>query len=507
MLFRSITELPSTIERNKKYTIEINGRGATIFTTLSILDWEEGDTTEATPAPFGPLVDLAKSKLPPYVRVSDNRDTIYLPSCNTSFELAIDAGTETEIMVDDPLIKITPINTYAVNTYFGSIFNIEASQLDIVSPKIMIRIYIKEKLANQYYDHHITIVREPSRLNFKGLNAGIHADSINFNGYRDGNLASFTTSYTFKDVNCQSIDDQFNWVRITENNSSEYLIEGAFKPNDKEAVGQTQISRIAFNFEDGVTEVYYFVRKRTSLPVVYLGGRYWSKYSMRDNSKDINDQIGFDADVEDLWSFYTTCSDNDFLKYVGSGYKGVSNRGLSLFENQWNMISYDGYSNIANAHLYNASNDIHCPDGYLMPTFNELGSFLRTGVVINLPTNNGIDKTTYTASHGGLFSIKRIVREPVYFTTSSTGNIYIMEITEEDTGNKLHLIDMGHQFSAASSSAANISWEHMILGATNSLAQYYSFLNYNGRAGDQTHNTAKTKTIRCIKTDVQYIID
>ena len=82
-----------------------------------------------------------------------------------------------------------------------------------------------------------------------------------------------------------------------------------------------------------------------------------------------------------------------------------------------------------------------------------------------------------------------------------------MEITEEDTGNKLHLIDMGHQFSAASSSTANISWEHMILGATNSLAQYYSFLNYNGRAGDQTHNTAKTKTIRCIKTDVQYIID
>ena len=75
------------------------------------------------------------------MRVSDNRDTIYLPSCNTSFELAIDAGTETEIMVDDPLIKNSPINIYAVNTYSGIFFNIEVSHLYIVSPIILTRIF------------------------------------------------------------------------------------------------------------------------------------------------------------------------------------------------------------------------------------------------------------------------------------------------------------------------------------------------------------------------------
>ena len=502
-----MTELPSAIERNKKYTVEINARGATVFTSLSILDWEEGDTTEAVPSPFGPLVDLVNSNLPPYVRVSEGRDTIYLPSCHTSFQLAIDAGTETEIMVEDPSINIKPITSYAANTYLGSIFNIEASQLDIISPKIVTRVYIKEKLANQFYDHHITIVREPSRLKFKGLNAIVHADSIRYSGYKDGNIASFTTAYAFKDVVCQSVDDQFNWIRITENEQSEYLIEGGFKPNDKEARGQSQKSKVSFSFEDDVTEVYYFIRKRTSLPVVYMGGRYWSKYSMRGNSKEVNDQVGFEDDVDDLWNFYNTCSDSELLKYVGSGYKGISNKGLTLFENEWGMVSYEGYNSIANAHLYTAPTDTHCPDGYLMPTFDEMGSFLRVRAVIYLPENNGIATTNYTATGGNNFSIKRIIREPIQFATSSTGNIYLMEIVEEQTGNKLHLIDVGHQLSASTSSASNISWEHMVLGSTNTLGQYYSFLNYTGRAGDQTHNTAKTKTIRCIKTDVQYIIE
>ena len=94
-----VAELPATIERNKKYEVSINGRGATVFTHIAILDWEEGETTDAKPEAFTPVIDIANSLLPAYVRVSERQDTIYVPSCHTSFEIAIQAGVDRKSVV------------------------------------------------------------------------------------------------------------------------------------------------------------------------------------------------------------------------------------------------------------------------------------------------------------------------------------------------------------------------------------------------------------------------
>ncbi len=44
--------LPQNIERNKKYEITINHDGVTIYTNISIKEWEDGGSTEAYPLPL-----------------------------------------------------------------------------------------------------------------------------------------------------------------------------------------------------------------------------------------------------------------------------------------------------------------------------------------------------------------------------------------------------------------------------------------------------------------------
>ena len=262
-------------------------------TQLSILDWEQGDIIDATPTPFQPLIDIENSTLPSTVRVSDKQDTLFLPPCSSSFELAISAGVEVEIRVEDPEFNTVPISRSAA-TYQGSKFAFDVAQQVPGAPMTVSRIYVKDKLAQQHYGHHITVVREGSRLQFEGLAGTLLTSGVQYGTYADGRLATMTTTMPVVRLTCESLDEQFNWLRLDEAEGGSYTLQGAFKPNDTAANGQQQTSRLTAVFADGVELVYDFIRYRTSIPVVYINGRYWAKYNMRCHSKMAKDQISLE---------------------------------------------------------------------------------------------------------------------------------------------------------------------------------------------------------------------
>ncbi len=499
-------ELPATIERNKKYEIAINGRGATLFTQLSILDWEQGDVIDAIPTPFQPLIDLENSILPATVRISDKQDTLFLPPCSSSFELAIMAGVEVEIRVEDPDLNIVPL-TRSTATYQGSKFSFEVAQQVPGAATTISRIYVKDKLAQQHYGHHITVVREGSRLKFAGLEGVLAADGVYYGDYADGLLATITTTMPPVRITCESLDSQFNWLRLDETEEGIYQLHGGFKPNDIHANGQQQISRLTATFADGIEHVYDFSRYRTSIPVIYINGRYWAKYNMRGNSKIADDQISFNEDKEDLWSFFQTCTDEEFLHYAGSDYKGRSTQGLVLAPNEYGTLAYADYETIANADLYNAPNDTHCPAGYLMPSSMEIGSILTTNGTLSFPADGASTLLAYSTTTGQRFNIRRYKRGALNISGLLTGDVYALEITEQASGAKLYFPSVGHQWSVSASEVDNLSWGYSLLGATHGNSRYFSFEHSANRAQMQSHGSAKTRNIRCIKSPVEFIVE
>ena len=114
------------------------------------------------------------------------------------------------------------------------------------SPKTLSRIYIKDKAAHQYYGHHITVVREASRINIENEVATIKADSLIFNGYKDGLIGELISTNVLTTINSESVDTQFNWIKIDDQSNGIYSIHGAFMPNDTEAIGQQQVSKVSF---------------------------------------------------------------------------------------------------------------------------------------------------------------------------------------------------------------------------------------------------------------------
>lgn len=70
-LHRMTATFPSEILRNRIYTIQVHGNGASASLSVVADSWEEGDSTESSPDLKG-VIDVEASVLPESVRINSS---------------------------------------------------------------------------------------------------------------------------------------------------------------------------------------------------------------------------------------------------------------------------------------------------------------------------------------------------------------------------------------------------------------------------------------------------
>lgn len=502
--------LPTNIERNKRYEISIQTNGAAVYTNLNILPWGDGGNSIAKPENYKPKIDLANSVFPNEVKPNPDLDTIFIDAnYSGEFQLALDIPTESEAKIESKYIQVSPITTIK-SSYIGNRFNITSTESDINQGSLIIPMQIKSKTESQYYSKQITIVKKGYRTRMNKFNGTINGKAGVYDRYMDGLLAEITIEdgHTVSEITTKADDMQFDWLRTTPDNEK-YLLEGAFKPNDTDARGQEQKSIISVVYTDSVIETFEISRKRFTLPVIRQGGLYWSKYNMRGNSKNYADQIGFDKDIprDEYYEFLKNCSDEDFVYYAGATYKGKSTDGLylkqSLDQNMVPTLRYEGYGSIPAGQVSNGPANAHCPDGFQMPNLAEWQRIWYTGAAMNLPGHGATGNYNSTGGNNR-YQISRHTRNSITIDGVQVNSISFVRIVDvrNYTGEEMVFTGLGNQSAETTVTLGQIIFPVITSNPTHFLINYQT----NKTSYGNLSNGVETRTIRCVKTPVSFII-
>lgn len=503
--------LPEKIERNKRYEIGINSNGAVLYANLQVLPWNEGESSIAKPEGFVPKIDLENSVFPTGVIASESLDSLFIPAeFEGTLTLALDAPVDIETKLESSHIQVRPLQS-AKSTYFSNRFELEVKKSDINRPDIVSGMFVKSKYESQYYDKQIVIEKKGYRTRFDGLEGPITGNKVVFPTYHDGHLGVINTagSVPILSATTQSGDSQFDWLQVVKADDRTNL-EGGFKPNDVDAVGQEQTSTVTVTYVDGEVEEFMFSRKRNSIPVISQGGLYWSKFNMRGDSKSYEDQIGFDRDIpqNELYEFLKTCSDEDFAYYAGAVYKGKSTQGLYLKRNLENdsipELLYEGYASIPDGQISNGPADTHCPAGYRIANLEEWQRIWFTGAM-NLPAP-GLSDYFNSSRGNNRYRIRRSFRREVEVDGVVLKNVHflLLEDVRNYPGNQMVFNGFGAQSSNTAISFNQFIYPVITTGFTHFILDLgASRSSYGNLSGSGVH----TRNIRCVKSPVNYIVE
>ena len=98
-LHRMTATFPSEILRNRIYTIQVHGNGASASLSVVADNWEEGDSTESAPDLKG-VIDVEASALPESVRINSSCDSVYVPYQGAEFRLVLRAEAESDVAIE-----------------------------------------------------------------------------------------------------------------------------------------------------------------------------------------------------------------------------------------------------------------------------------------------------------------------------------------------------------------------------------------------------------------------
>lgn len=489
--------IPSAVERNKIYELSLNEVGGEIKTSLHIRDWENGGSTIVGPEPFKYQIDKTKSVLPAFVRISAMGDTLFVPSCNTDLILAIDADVEADIKIQGAPLSIERVVN---DDYLGNQFRINFAQKDVLKSAQITNLLFAEKGTSAFEEKGIVVVQEPARLNLTSTNVTTNGTLILYSDYIDGTLATVKPGYNVSSYDIGSDGEQYQWVMLLRK-GGKFSVEGAFKPNDREAEGQRQESTISIRYTDDVEEEYTFSRIRISLPVVPFNGKYWSKYNMRGNSKDIGDQIGFKDDQANLWDYLKSCNDEAFLFYAGNEYAGVNSNGLRLSKNAQGKLTYEGYWDAFGAGtIADAKADSHCPPGYEVPTEEDVRSIIGSSVVHLYPLQKGHEETDAYLVDKQRYTVDRYRRNTLHKDGVAIDDVYHLKITNTQ-GESIVLNGLGFQAEPNS-----VAWGYWLFANVTASKRFVGFNHKGNNFYMQSHSGKKTNLVRCVKKPVSYVL-
>lgn len=321
-----------------------------------------------------------------------------------------------------------------------------------------------------------------------------------FGRYIDGELAVLSVPDD-KVIRLEFDDNSPEWMKLEETADGTYRILGGWRPNDADADGRIQEGRILISDVSGVhNETYTVKRQNWGLPVVNINGTWWCKYNLRGNVKDFTDQILVSNDPArggSIADYLAECTDDEFLNVLGDQYQAGNRDGLKL-KNDGTGFLFDGYSTKTD-NFGTLAPGYMAPDGYEIPDYDDY-RFFTWGTDCNLgyfnpgAFNNGL---------GQRLNFSVVEREAT-FLGYDYGNVTFYDF--EYGGEHLVLCGLGHQWSETGIS------KKMILFATyGNSGNTWMIEGYSKSEGRgnwfkfAASNAQKTRTIRCVKSPVEYI--
>lgn len=492
------TTLPP-LKRNTVYTLKVYGNGANLNVEVLTDNWENGDSSESGLTLKG-LVDKEMSQLSEGVTVNERGDTVFVPSWNSNFQLtlAAESGAQVSVLGEVEGVTVTP-----------------ASQSRSLSPVAEFNVSSRQKMPgskseymyldvynDQIQTGRVVLVFTPNPVQMSGLIEFDQNGECNFNRYVDGELASLILPEG-KTATLKFAEEEAHWMKLAPEGGNTYRLLGGWKPNDPKADGREQAGELIIADEDGShPETYTIRRLNWGLPVVNINGTWWCKYNLRGNVKNFNDQILINSDPakdSSLADYLTSCSDNEFLHILGDQYQAGNPDGLKLTHNGASFY-YEGYKSQTD-NFGTLAPTVMAPDGYQIPDFDDY-RFFTGGTNYNLKYFN---PGSFNNGLGQRLNFK-VVERNATFQGLQYGPITFYDFEYED--NHWTLCGLGHQWDAANISKMMILLATYGNGGSTWLMEGYSHSDGRGNwfkyAGN---NASKTRTIRCVKTPVEYIYE
>lgn len=492
------TTLPP-LKRNTVYTLKVYGNGANLNVEVLTDNWENGDSSESGLTLKG-LVDKENSQLSEGVTVNERGDTVFVPSWNSNFQLtlAAESGAQVSVLGEVEGVTVTP-----------------ASQSRSLSPVAEFNVSSRQKMPgskseymyldvynDQIQTGRVVLVFTPNPVQMSGLIEFDQNGECNFNRYVDGELASLILPEG-KTATLKFAEEEAHWMKLAPEGGNTYRLLGGWKPNDPKADGREQAGELIITDEDGGhPETYTIRRLNWGLPVVNINGTWWCKYNLRGNVKNFNDQILINSDPakdSSLADYLTSCSDNEFLHILGDQYQAGNPNGLKLTHNGASFY-YEGYKSQTD-NFGTLAPTVMAPDGYQVPNFDDY-RFFTGGTNYNLKYFN---PGSFNNGLGQRLNFK-VVERNATFQGLQYGPITFYDFEYE--GNHWTLCGLGHQWDAANISKMMILLATYGNGGSTWLMEGYSHSDGRGNwfkyAGN---NASKTRTIRCVKTPVEYIYE
>ena len=490
-------ELPEIL-RNKVYTLKIYGSGADFAISVDTGDWEYGTGSETEDVYKG-IVDIDNSILSDAIYVNKNRDSVFVESWDNSFTLAILSEEGADCRIDGNVDK--------VDMEF-----ISSRSLVTNSRKLNVRSKLKMPgVAEQYAYINVyknDVLRDRVVLVFKAnpvkLEGHLNFDEnamCDFARYIDGEVAVITLPEG-KNISLSFADDSPEWMKLEEGGNNRFRLLAGWKPNDPDADGRIQTAQITIS--DGSNqhiETYTVKRQNWGLPVVNINGTWWCKYNLRGNVKNFTDQILVSNEPAggNLADYMSSCSDAEFLNVIGDQYQAGNQEGLSIVHNGEGFV-YENY-NTKSDNFGTLSPTFMAPDGYEIPDYDDFRFF-------NWGNNSNLGYHNPGAFNNGLG--QRLNFKVVERNASFLGNEYgpITFYDFEYEGEHLLLCGLGHQWNETSIAKMSI-----LFATFGNKSNTWSIEGYSQSDGSgnwfkySANNQNKTRTIRCVKTPVEYIYE
>ena len=498
-LHRMTATFPSEILRNRIYTIQVHGNGASASLSVVADNWEEGDSTESAPDLKG-VIDVEASALPESVRINSSCDSVYVPYQGAEFRLVLRAEAESDVAIEGIARGVTT----QVETLTKSLQPVAA--VSVTSDRRL----PGEKQAYLYLNLHrdglcsgrIVLVFEPNPVVITGAITFDENGICDFGKYVDGELGRMKLPEG-KTARLAFDSGEDAWMKLVDD-QGELRILGGWKPNDPKADGRTQEGRIIIADADGSNSESYSLRRRNwGLPVVEIDGTWWCKYNLRGSVKKFEDQISIQADPasdRELADYLNTCDEDELLRLMGDQYQGGTQQGLRL--------GYDGTAFLYEGMHSSGGNfgtldpTLMAPDGYQIPDYDDY-AFFSANNNFNL---GGVGSRSYKNAAGQEITV-RIIERDVTFLGQHYGNVSFYEFQTE-TGYWV-LYGLGHQWNTT---PGNISTKMLLLATYGNSANCWVMEGYaqSDRPNQNwlkfmNQNSTKTQTIRCIKSPVEYI--
>lgn len=497
-LHKMKASLPTTIRRNTVYTIHVYGRGGDVTMNISNGDWEQGDTS-GSETQIKARVNIEDSALPANVKVNSTCDSVFIPYTENNFNLVLDAEPGATVTVDGRITGVSVQATASRN--LESVARLAVSNVHRLPGTIREYIYA-DVYKEQIHKGRIVLAFLPSPIQLEGSIIFDEDGICDFGRYIEGELGRLTLP-AGKIATVETDNGQTPWIKLAENAGS-YRILGGWKPNDPEADGRMQEARLVITDSDGSNREVYPIRRRNwGLPVVNIGGTWWCKYNLRGNVKSFDDQISIADDQAagtGVLDRLTTCSDDELLSLMGGQYQGGNPDELSLSHNG-TAFYHEGMKGSAQNWGQIPATQM-APDGYQLPTYDDYAFFVW-GTNCNI---GGVGTRTHQNSQGQTITVNIVERE-ARFLEVSYGTIAFYDFEYE--GNHWTLYGLGHQWNTTDGNIAQMSIIMAITGNTSN-SWYMEGYAQASRPGQNwfkftAQNSIKTRTVRCIKSPVEYI--